>query len=79
MSADACVQNGFTGKIVLVSQEAYAPIDRTKMSKGLVDDEGKLQWRSPEVLKNDFKVDFKSATVSLGMRPLPIRFSVQLY
>ncbi|ORY32308.1 hypothetical protein BCR39DRAFT_523859 [Naematelia encephala] len=54
--------NGFTGEIVLISEEPYAPIDRTKMSKGLVDDAEKLQWRKPEELKNDFKVDFQPGT-----------------
>lgn len=49
---------------MLVSAESYAPMDRTKLSKALVDDENKLQWRTPEVLKNDFKVDFKPSTVS---------------
>lgn len=49
---------------MLVSEEPYAPLDRTKLSKALVDDEKKLEWRTPEVLKNDFKVDFKPATVS---------------
>lgn len=60
-------QNGFEGKIVLVSEESYAPVDRTKLSKALIDDENKLQWRSPDVLKSDFKVDFKPATVSIPL------------
>jgi len=35
------------------------------MSKGLVDDPSKLEWRKPEELKNDFGVDFQPGTVSL--------------
>jgi hypothetical protein len=35
------------------------------MSKALVDDETKLQWRTAEELKSDFKVDYKSSTVSI--------------
>lgn len=41
-------------------------MDRTKLSKALIDDETKLQWRTPEMLKDEFKVDFKPATVSPG-------------
>lgn len=48
---------------MLVSEEPYAPVDRTKLSKALIDDEAKLQWRTPEMLKDEFKVDFKPATV----------------
>ncbi|WWC86273.1 uncharacterized protein L201_001146 [Kwoniella dendrophila CBS 6074] len=54
--------NDFQGDIVLISEENYAPIDRTKMSKGLVDNAEKLQWRKPEELKNDFGVDFHPGT-----------------
>jgi len=57
-------QNGFEGKIVVVSEESSVPYDRTKLSKALIADESKLQWRSPDELKNDFKVDYKSSTVS---------------
>ena len=35
------------------------------MSKALVDDAEKIQWRKPEELKSDFGVDFHPGTVSL--------------
>ncbi|KAK8865946.1 hypothetical protein IAR55_001095 [Kwoniella newhampshirensis] len=54
--------NGFGGDIVIISEEPYAPIDRTKMSKGLVDDAAKLQWRKPEELRDDFGVEFHPGT-----------------
>ncbi|WVR05904.1 hypothetical protein IAU60_002930 [Kwoniella sp. DSM 27419] len=54
--------NKFEGDIIMISEEPYAPIDRTKMSKGLIDDAEKLQWRKPEELKNDFGVDFHPGT-----------------
>ncbi|KAK4688003.1 apoptosis-inducing factor 3, partial [Tremellales sp. Uapishka_1] len=54
--------NDFQGDIILISEEPYAPIDRTKMSKGLVDDAEKLQWRTPSELKDDFGVEFLSGT-----------------
>ncbi|KAI9635272.1 uncharacterized protein MKK02DRAFT_25715 [Dioszegia hungarica] len=59
--------NEFMGKIVVLSEEKYAPIDRTKLSKALVDDAEKLQFRTPEVLKNDFGVDFHSGTAVTGV------------
>ena len=49
---------------MVVSEESSVPYDRTKLSKALIADEAKLQWRTPDELKNDFKVDYKSSTVS---------------
>ncbi|WWC58706.1 uncharacterized protein I303_101250 [Kwoniella dejecticola CBS 10117] len=54
--------NDYQGDIVMISEEKYAPIDRTKLSKGLLDNAEKAQWRKPEELKNDFGVDFHSGT-----------------
>ena len=34
------------------------------MSKGLADDAKKIEWRSPEELKNEFGVEFHPGTVS---------------
>jgi len=61
--------NEYQGKIVLISEEPYAPIDRTKISKGLVDDASKLTWRKPEELKDDFGVDFHPGTVVESIDP----------
>ena len=44
-------------------------LGRTKMSKGLVDDAVKLQWRKPEELKDDFGVDFYPGTVRIDLKP----------
>jgi len=38
-------ENGFDGAITIVSSEAYLPIDRTKLSKALIDDPEKVQLR----------------------------------
>ncbi|WVQ85561.1 hypothetical protein IAT38_007727 [Cryptococcus sp. DSM 104549] len=54
--------NGFSGDITLISEEPHAPIDRTKMSKGLVDAAEKLEWRKAAELKDDFGVDFQPGT-----------------
>lgn len=57
----------YAGKIVLLSQEKYAPIDRTKLSKGLVDDAAKIQWRTPQELKDEFGVDVRLGTTVTGV------------
>lgn len=36
---------GFTGPITIISREGYLPIDRPKLSKALLTDLEKLQWR----------------------------------
>jgi NAD(P)H-nitrite reductase large subunit len=46
----------------LISKEKYAPFDRTKLSKALITDAGKLAWRSEEELKGDFKVNLQLGT-----------------
>ncbi|KAI0880609.1 uncharacterized protein GGS22DRAFT_192981 [Annulohypoxylon maeteangense] len=38
-------EKGFAGPITLISNEGYLPIDRTKLSKALVTDHTKIQWR----------------------------------
>jgi len=68
-------EKGYTGKITCISKEPYYPIDRTKLSKALITDSKKLQWRDAEFFKNasvDFKlgttvleVDFKSKKVKI--------------
>ncbi|BEI83561.1 hypothetical protein CcaverHIS002_0401650 [Cutaneotrichosporon cavernicola] len=55
-------ENNYAGNIILLSQEPYAPIDRTKLSKALVDDASKIQWRTPEELRNEFGVDVRLGT-----------------
>lgn len=37
--------NGFQGPITLISNEGYLPIDRPKLSKALITDPSKVQWR----------------------------------
>lgn len=59
--------NDYAGNIVLLSEEAYAPIDRTKLSKGLVDDATKIQWRTPDELRDEFGVDVRLGTTVTGV------------
>ncbi|WOO85261.1 Apoptosis-inducing factor 1 [Vanrija pseudolonga] len=55
-------ERDYAGDITVISAEPYAPIDRTKLSKGLVDDATKVEWRTPEVLTNDFGVELQLGT-----------------
>jgi heterodisulfide reductase subunit A-like polyferredoxin len=61
-TVEALREHGFDGSITLISKEKYAPFDRTKLSKALITDAGKLAWRSEEELKGDFKVNLQLGT-----------------
>ncbi|KAK2923103.1 hypothetical protein FoTM2_016625 [Fusarium oxysporum f. sp. vasinfectum] len=41
-------ENGYKGGITVISNEGYYPIDRTKLSKALMADFSKLQWRNKD-------------------------------
>ncbi|KAK4165572.1 hypothetical protein QBC43DRAFT_208063 [Cladorrhinum sp. PSN259] len=67
-------ENGYEGPITVISNEGYYPIDRPKLSKALLTDLQKLQWRDEEWYKSgtvDFVqeevtgVDFATKTVSV--------------
>ena len=65
---------GYSGKITVISSEPHLPIDRTKLSKALITDLSKIEWRSSDFFKEgdvDFvtgqsvkSVDFKSKKVT---------------
>ncbi|KAI0067379.1 flavoprotein [Artomyces pyxidatus] len=44
-------EHGFDGPITVLSSETYSPIDRTKLSKALITDASKLEWRTAADLK----------------------------
>ncbi|KAI0133916.1 hypothetical protein BJ170DRAFT_575329 [Xylariales sp. AK1849] len=44
-------ENGFSGHITMITNEGVLPIDRTKLSKALMTDPAKLQWRGDEWYK----------------------------
>lgn len=66
-------QDGFSGSITCISSEDYLPIDRPKLSKGLMTEASQVQWRSAdfykeggvEMITNDtvIQVDFKGKKV----------------
>lgn len=66
-------ENGYIGPITVITNEGYLPIDRPKLSKALLTDLQKLQWRDEEFFKTgdvEFVqdeatgVDFGSKTVA---------------
>jgi len=62
-------ENGYKGPITLLSKEEYAPIDRTKLSKALITDPSKIEWRKADVLKEKYGVTFRSGTVVTAIDP----------
>ncbi|KAI0806103.1 hypothetical protein BC629DRAFT_1282845 [Irpex lacteus] len=55
-------EHGYNGVITVLSKESYAPIDRTKLSKALITDASKLEWRSPSELQAKYGVVFRPST-----------------
>lgn len=55
---------GFSGPITVITKEGYLPIDRTKLSKALLTDVSKAQWRDAEFFK-EASIDFVEDEVSL--------------
>jgi len=45
-------EKGYKGQVTVLSKEAYLPIDRTKLSKALIADLAKVQWRDAEFYKS---------------------------
>ncbi|KZT29687.1 hypothetical protein NEOLEDRAFT_1153617 [Neolentinus lepideus HHB14362 ss-1] len=55
-------EHGYKGPITMISKEPHAPIDRTKLSKALVTDASKLEWRSPADLKIKYGLSMRTGT-----------------
>jgi NADPH-dependent 2,4-dienoyl-CoA reductase/sulfur reductase-like enzyme len=51
-ASEALRENGFKGSITLIGNEGYLPIDRTKLSKALIDDPAKVVWRDDAWFKD---------------------------
>jgi len=77
-------EHGFAGSITIVSKENHTPIDRTKLSKALITDPAKIEWRSAADLKIKYgtnirlgvevtSIDIEKKTVTLdeGKEVLP--------
>ncbi|KAK7454476.1 Apoptosis-inducing factor 1 [Stygiomarasmius scandens] len=52
-------ENGYKYPITIVSKEPHAPIDRTKLSKALISDASKLEWKSAADLKIRYGVNLR--------------------
>ncbi|KAL8919882.1 MAG: hypothetical protein Q9172_004758 [Xanthocarpia lactea] len=72
-AVQALREQGFQGQITMISKEPNLPIDRTKLSKALIADKSKIEWRSQEwfdsasiaTVSDEVKsVDFKSKSIS---------------
>ncbi|KAJ8586931.1 hypothetical protein M405DRAFT_882996 [Rhizopogon salebrosus TDB-379] len=44
-------EHGYSGNITVLSKETHPPIDRTKLSKALITDPSKIEWRTAADLK----------------------------
>ncbi|KAJ2986579.1 hypothetical protein NUW58_g4956 [Xylaria curta] len=51
-AVEALREGGFSGLITVITREGYLPIDRTKLSKALLTDVSKAQWRDAEFFKS---------------------------
>lgn len=60
---------GYSGSITVVSKEAHSPIDRTKLSKTLMTDASKLEWRSAAELTSKYGVDLRTSTEVTAIDP----------
>ncbi|KAI1194671.1 hypothetical protein F5X97DRAFT_310339 [Nemania serpens] len=56
-AVEALRAGGFSGPITVITREGYLPIDRTKLSKALLTDVNKAQWRDAEFFKSG-SIDF---------------------
>ncbi|EFY89454.1 AIF-like mitochondrial oxidoreductase (Nfrl) [Metarhizium acridum CQMa 102] len=63
-------EKGFTGGITVISNEGYYPIDRPKLSKALMTDLSKLQWRDKSWFEsgNVEWVEGEATAVNFGER-----------
>ncbi|KAJ3486827.1 hypothetical protein NLI96_g3958 [Meripilus lineatus] len=55
-------EHGYNDTITIISKEPYAPIDRPKLSKALVTDASKLEWRSAAELQSKYGVTLRTNT-----------------
>lgn len=55
-------EHGFKAPITIISQETHAPIDRTKLSKALITDASKLEWRTLADLKIKYGTTLRVGT-----------------
>ncbi|KAG2017821.1 glutathione-disulfide reductase [Coprinopsis cinerea AmutBmut pab1-1] len=60
-------EHGYPGPITLISKETYTPIDRTKLSKALITDPAKIEWRSAADLKIKYGTNIRLGVEVTGV------------
>lgn len=63
--AETLRQEGFSGRIVIVSQEAFLPYDRPKVSKAMDSEASKLYLR-PQTFYDENNIETKLCTKATG-------------
>ncbi|CAD6896892.1 unnamed protein product [Tilletia controversa] len=56
-------KEGYLGKLTVLTAEPYGPIDRPKLSKGLMEDPNAVLWRSKSHLQHKLGVDLQENAV----------------
>ncbi|UZJ54689.1 hypothetical protein CBS101457_004009 [Exobasidium rhododendri] len=77
--AESARKSGYSDPITIYTAEKYAPIDRTKLSKGLVTDVESITWRSASHLRTVLDVDLKEgvSATSVDVKAKKVSFSDQ--
>ncbi|KAJ7678510.1 hypothetical protein B0H17DRAFT_944488 [Mycena rosella] len=52
-------EHGYKGPITILTQEAHTPVDRTKLSKALITDPSKIEYRSASDLKIKYSTNIR--------------------
>ncbi|KAI0207044.1 hypothetical protein F4808DRAFT_454952 [Astrocystis sublimbata] len=76
-AVEALRDGGFSGSVTVVTKEGYLPIDRTKLSKALLTDVEKAQWRNadPVATESGSKLTYGKLILATGGTPrnLPLQ------
>ncbi|TRM64743.1 hypothetical protein BD626DRAFT_567619 [Schizophyllum amplum] len=60
-------EHGYPHPITVLSKEPHMPIDRTKLSKALITDASKLEWRNASDLKLRYNANFRISTTATSI------------
>ncbi|KAL0954670.1 hypothetical protein HGRIS_003621 [Hohenbuehelia grisea] len=62
-------EHGYVKPIVLLSKEPYLPIDRTKLSKAIITDPSKIEWKNAAELKIRYGVTVRTNVTVTSISP----------
>ncbi|RXW21742.1 hypothetical protein EST38_g4133 [Candolleomyces aberdarensis] len=60
-------EHGYAGPITILSKETYTPIDRTKLSKALITDPAKIEWKTAADLKIKYGTNLRLGVEVTGV------------